>query len=237
MRPSPASPDRSASRSWSLPLALPWRDAWYRLPPRLRRLLRPRALAWWCVTVVAALVTAVAVTGALEGVQSDARAARELPTLVVRRAVAPGEVLDDANTELSARPANERPEGALETMVPGAVATAALVAGEAVVIDRLGPAGTSAAAALLVPGQRGVALPVPEGGLPLAVGDRVDVVATLPIDLTGPEGGAGVVADAATVVSVDPDTVVVSVVEADVAALAVALAEGTVLVVLRPPGA
>lgn len=240
MRPSPSpsatagSSGSSGPRSWTLPVA--WRDAWYRLPPRLQRLLRPRALAWWCATATAAAITAIAVTGALEGVQSEAGAARRLPTLVVRQAVVPGEVLDETNTELSARAASDRPDGALEAMVPGAVATAALVAGEAVVVERLGPAGTSAAAALLAPGQRGVALPVPEGGLPLAIGDRVDVVATLPIDLAGPEGGAGVVADAASVVAVDSDTVVVGVAEADVAPLAAALAEGTVLVVLRPPG-
>jgi Flp pilus assembly protein CpaB len=147
--------------------------------------------------------------------------------------VPPGGRLDETNTALAQRARAELPDGAVTDVPVGAIAVDALVPGEVVVASRLAPAGLSPAAALLPAGTRGVAVPAGTTAMPLAVGDRVDVVAMLPFDLAGPEGAAAVVAADATVVQVGEESVLVAVPEPDVPALARALAEGAVQLVLR----
>ena len=68
------------------------------------------------------------------------------------------------------------PEGALGQSPEGEVALVDLLPGEPVLGARIGGAGAIGPAALLDDGQRAVAVPVVVAGLPLAVGDRVDVL-------------------------------------------------------------
>jgi len=218
-------------------LATSWRNLLVGLPRPVRRVLAPRAIVFWGLTALAAIVTASVVTDAVARADATARARAPRPVLVTTAAVDAGGVLTEANTAVVMRPADERPEGALADLPAGAVASAVLVRGEVVVASRLAPAGLSPAAALLPPGTRGVAVPVGDAPLPVVPGDRVDVVATLPLDLTGDTGAASVVIEGAVVVLAGDGTVVVGVPAADVATLASALGEGTVQLALRGVGA
>ncbi len=206
---------------------------YYRLPRPLRTVIARRSLPFWVLTLVAAVVTGLTVTRAVERADAAADRAERRPVLVVAAPVPPGGRLDEANTTPAQRARAELPYGAVSDLPVGAIAIDALVPGEVVVASRLAPAGLSPAAALLPAGTRGVAVPAGTTAMPLAVGDRVDVVAMLPFDLAGPEGAAAVVATAAAVVQADDESVVVAVPEADVPALARALAEGSVQLVLR----
>jgi Flp pilus assembly protein CpaB len=93
---------------------------------------------------------------------------------------------------------------------------------EIVTAARLGRSDRSALTGLLPAGARGVAIPTSPGALPVAPGDRVDVVA------------AQLVVPAATVVKVGDEAVVVAVAEADALAVARAVTDGQVSLVLDP---
>jgi Flp pilus assembly protein CpaB len=206
---------------------------YYRLPHRLRAVVARRSIPFWVLTLLAASATGLTVTRAVERADAAAGGAERRAVLVVAAPVPPGGRLDETNTTLARRPRAELPDGAVTDVVAGATAIDALVPGEVVVASRLAPAGLSPAAALLPAGTRGVGVPAASTAMPVTVGDRVDVVATLPFDLAGPDGATAVVAAGATVVLVGEESVVVAVPEADVAALARALAEGSVQLVLR----
>jgi Flp pilus assembly protein CpaB len=206
---------------------------YYRLPRPLRALIARRSLPFWVLTIVAATVTAFTVTRAVERADAAAEKAERRPVLVVAAPVSPGGRLDDTNTALARRPRAELPDGAVTELPMGAIAVDALVPGEVVVASRLAPAGLSPAAALLPAGTRGIAVPAGATAMPVAVGDRVDVVAMLPFDSAGPEGAAAVVAADAVVVQVGEESVMVAVPEADVPGVARALAEGSVQLALR----
>lgn len=206
---------------------------YYRLPRPLRAVVGRRSLPFWLLTAVAATVTGLTVARAVERADAAAETSERRPVLVVAAPVPPGGRLDDTNTTIAQRARADLPDGAITAVPVGAIAVDALVPGEVVVASRLAPAGLSPAAALLPAGTRGVAVPVGTTAMPLAVGDRVDVVAMLPFDLAGPDGAAAVVAAGAPVVQVGEESVVVAVPEAEVPALARALAEGSVQLVLR----
>lgn len=204
-----------------------------RLPRPLRAVIARRSLPFWLLTVMATATTGLTVTRAVERADAAADAAEPRPVLVVAAPVPPGGRLDETNTTRAHRARADLPDGAVTELVAGAIAIDALVPGEVVVASRLAPTGLSPAAALLPPGTRGVAVPAGVTAIPVAVGDRVDVVATLPFDLAGPGDAAAVVASGAVVVQVGEESVMVAVPEAGVPALARALAEGSVQLVLR----
>jgi Flp pilus assembly protein CpaB len=191
---------------------------------RLRILLATRPLAYWSLVAVVAAGTGLVV----ERVTTAAADARRQwgesrPTLVATRALAVGDALDAATAEVRAIPVGVRPDTALDALPPGAGVVAAPIArGEVVTAARLGRGDRSALAALLPDGTRGVAVPVPEGAVPLAAGDSVDVVA--------PDR----VVTASRVVRVGAGAAVVAVPTSDAAAVARAVNDGQVSLVLVP---
>jgi Flp pilus assembly protein CpaB len=195
-------------------------------PSSRRRLrLRRRPLPWWTGALVLAGVTALLV-GRLAG---DAAAERDRwgETVVVAVAtadVAPGEVVVAERRRL---PRSVVPAGAAGS-ADGAVAAVALHAGEIVLEARLAPGGTSAVAALVPEGHRAVAVPSGDG-LPLAVGDAVDVLATLDPESAQPTFA---VSRAARVVHVGESSVTVAVPLDDAPRVAFALAVGAVTLAL-----
>lgn len=199
------------------------------LRPR-RRLRRP--LPYWSLVAGAALLPAL-VVGRLT---LDASAERTAwgpgePTVVVLVDVAAGQSLGPDDVAVRLLPRIARPDDALVRVPDGAVAAADLAAGEAVVASRLAPSGTSPAAARLPPGTRGMAIPDSDG-LPLRIGDTVDVLATV-----GPGSNRPTVTVAlgAKVVEVGEATVVVAVDLAQTERVAFALAAGVVTLALSGP--
>jgi Flp pilus assembly protein CpaB len=197
----------------------------------VRRLRRP--VPFWLVTTLMALVSAL-VVGRLVGDASAAKArfGALVPAVVVTGDVDAGTTLDGADVELRSLPAALVPDGAVRSLPDGAVALVDLVAGEPLVAARLAPAGTSAVAARLPVGTRGIAVPA-EGVPPLERGDRVDVVATLG------DGSAGqptvTAARGALVVDVGAEAVTVAVDAGDVNQVAFALTAGVVTLALSGP--
>lgn len=193
--------------------------------PSSRRRLRRRPLPWWTGALVLAGATALLV-GRLAG---DAAAERERWGDTVAVAVATADVAagEPVIAEQRHLPRSLVPDGAA-TSAGGAVATVAIHTGEIVLESRLAPAGTSPVAALVPPGHRAVAVPAADG-LPLAVGDVVDVLATLDPESAQPTFA---VARDAAVVHVGESAVTVAVPLDDAPRVAFALAVGAVTLAL-----
>jgi Flp pilus assembly protein CpaB len=100
----------------------------------------------------------------------------------------------------------------------GTVAVDAIGAGEVVTEARVGGPGAAGLAGRLPPGTRAVLVPLEVPGLPVRVGDRVD--------LLGVASPTAPVARGATVVALRPDALVVAVRPTDAVALAAALGQG-----------
>jgi Flp pilus assembly protein CpaB len=188
-----------------------------------------RPLPYWAVAGCIALLTALLV-GNLAASAADARARWEpgAPVLVARRPVAAGATVSSADVEARRLPPAAVPEGALHRLPPGGRAAVDLHAGEVLLADRVGTG--SAVAARLPARTRGVAVPA-DGGLPVRVGDRVDVLATFDAEVAG-DAPTFAVARRALVVHVSKDAVTVAVSEASAPRVAYALAAGAVTLVL-----
>jgi hypothetical protein len=133
------------------------------------------------------------------------------------------------------------PDGALTSLPAVRRTLVALSPGEILLERRLTGSDAAGPAGLLAPDERAVPVPLAVPGLPLAVGDRVDLVAGgapgggIEGDLpTGPSGPDVVAADA-LVLNVDEETIVVAVPARAAPAVAAALTIGPLLPVLRPP--
>ena len=191
---------------------------------RYRIRLARRALRAWAMAAGLALVTGLAITGAL-GAAERAKD-RWLPTdpvLVANRTIAPGEAVDDGNTVLAAIPASQSSVGLLRARPAGAVAAVTLYPGEPVRAGRLVGPGVAR------PGTQLVAARLGDHAPPLVPGDRVDVIGVG----AGSATGVGIAGDGpirattgASVVSVSADRVVLAVAPADVPAVARAIADG-----------
>ena len=191
---------------------------------RYRIRLARRALRAWAMAAGLALVTGLAITGAL-GAAERAKD-RWLPTdpvLVANRTIAPGEAVDDGNTVLAAIPASQSSVGLLRARPAGAVAAVTLYPGEPVRAGRLVGPGVAR------PGTQLVAARLGDHAPPLVPGDRVDVIGVG----AGAATGVGIAGDGpirattgASVVSVSADRVVLAVAPADVPAVARAIADG-----------
>lgn len=146
------------------------------MPLFLRR-LRRRPLPHWLATVGLALLSALVVARAA-GAASAERASwgHASRAVVVVHDVAAGSPIQPADLGIRQVPGSLVPTGAAHRVPTGGVAAVDLHAGEVLLGDRLA-GGRSALAALLPRGARGIAVPN-DGGLPLAPGDRVDVLAT-----------------------------------------------------------
>jgi Flp pilus assembly protein CpaB len=156
------------------------------------------------------------------------------PVAVATRDLVPGDVIDGASAELRDLPQAVTGPAALGEVPAGAVVRHPIMAGEALVAERLAPQGLTGVAALVPPDQRAMAIPVgPAGAPPLSVGDRVDVLAVLPAG-TGTSGGepAFPVVESGLVVDVADQAVSVAVPEPDAARVAWAVGNGVVVLAL-----
>lgn len=217
---------------------------------RPRRSLRPvrprltrRAVLWYVAAAALTIVTAVVVDTALRRAEAaEAALGRTRSVVLVARSVAAGDEVQADDLRRETWPVALVPEGAFTEPPVGEVALVDLWPGEPVLEARVGGGEAGGVAALLERGQRAVPVPVVVPGLPLDVGDRVDVVAggTPGVGPTGELPGASSVPDLlaadAAVVHVGEEAVVVAVSPTAAAEVAAALTVGPVVLVLRPPG-
>jgi Flp pilus assembly protein CpaB len=182
--------------------------------------------------------TAVAlVTALLIGrLATDAAAARDRwgerrPALVVVHDIGAGERVGRDDTEVRPLPIALVPRSALTSVPDGAVALTDLRAGEVLLPTRLSGPGRSLVAARLPRGTRGVAIPTGTG-LPVTLGDHVDVLATFDAAAAGDGAPTFAVAEDALVVHVDREAVTIAVVAGIAPRVAYALAAGSVTLVL-----
>lgn len=227
--PAPARPS-------SLPFRPPSGRASRRPAPLVLARLRRRPLLWWLAALALSATTAQVVGGALA--RAEAGAARYGDTqdvLVTTRSVEAGELLGRDAAEVSKVPVGFVPEGSVGAEALGSRVAVRLHAGEVVLGGRLAGAASSAVAAILPTGTRGLAVPADAAALPVEVGDVVDVLATL-AELGGVGTGAPTttVAAGALVVDVVEGAVTVAVPEDDVGRVAYAISTGIVTLALVP---
>ena len=209
--------------------------------PVLRGKLPRSALAYWAACLVLACLTALAVGGTIARAgRAERRYGHTRPVVVATAGIEPGRPVNARNVGVQQWPAGLVPPGSLTAVPHGRVALVAIEAGEPVAARRTSGSGRSGPAGLMPRGSRAVAVPLPVAGLPLAAGDRVDLVpAGAPADgSTGAraEGGRPVAADA-VVIAVTAQTVTVAVRADELGRVATALGQGGGVVVgLHPPG-
>ena len=198
------------------------------------RLVRRPSLFWLAAVVVASL-TGLTVTRLLGQAQAAAAGWGETrPTLVAIVDLAPGTVVAAGDTTIERRPVAVVPAGALDAPAEGQTVAAPIVAGEAVVAERLAPAGLSPLAAALPAEGRGVAVPTGPGTPPLEVGDVVDVLVTFDPDSVGDGEPTFPVARSAAVVGVGEEAATLGVSQEEASRVAFALTAGVVVLVLSP---
>ena len=190
--------------------------------------LRRRRVPYWLTASAAALLVALAV-GRLSATAAAERArwGTARTAVVVTSAVRAGDRLAGHVTTRSV-PVALLPRRALVTLPPDAVAAVDLTPGEIVLAQRL--TGRSTVAARLPSGSRAVAVPT-AGGLPLEIGDRVDVLATFDTGDPAAEPTLAVASDA-LVLAVGEDAATVAVSQSAAPRVAYALAVGTITLVL-----
>ena len=197
--------------------------------------LRHRPWLFWSLAVGLAALTGVTVTRL--GAEAEARARRlgglkSVP--VAARPVDAGASLSAHDVAVRRLPAAVLPAGRVSAAPVGHTALVPLAPGEVLLESKLAPWGLQGVAALVPPGRRALALPVPKGGLGLRRGHSVDVLATLETAEGGPEPTFPV-ASAGLVVDVAEESATVAVLPEEAARLAFALARGTVTLALTSP--
>jgi Flp pilus assembly protein CpaB len=154
---------------------------------------------------------------------------------VARVTVPAGATIRARDVEVRRLPAALVPPGATSEVPDGTRVADTIHEGEVVLGARLAPSGTSALAAALPPGTRGVSVPVDPGALPVEPGDVVDVLATFDPDLADGADPTVVVARGAVVVGVQDEGVVVAVTPAQAPRVAFAVASGAVALAVVGP--
>lgn len=198
-----------------------------RVPLHRRAVQDPAGVRHWLVVGALALVVGVSVSQVVRRAD-DARAAwgETRSVLVVRRPVGPGDPL--AGTVRAERwPRRLVPDAAVADLPDGARAAAALAPGTPLTDPAIRAPGTAGAGAA-VAGRRLVSVPLASPTLDLAAGDVVDlwlVADVLELDVDR----ARRVAAEARVVRAEADSAVVAVRPGEVAAVAEAAADGTVV--------
>ena len=151
------------------------------------RRARRSPTAWWLAAAAVALFAATRVS-AIDDEAEARRAAwgESVEVVVAAHDLAAGEVIAADDVAVASWPRAMVPGSALHEPPLGRTVAARIAAGEAVVADRVAPDGLSDVAALLPDGWRAIAVPSASGGFgadapPLAVGDRVDVLATFDV--------------------------------------------------------
>jgi Flp pilus assembly protein CpaB len=213
----------------------------------LRTRFSRAAVPYWIGVALVAAITAAVVAALLgRAVEAEARYGRTQPVAVARRTLAPGDAVG-GSIAVEEWPKALVPDGAMTDVPPDdRVVVADVAEGEPLVASRVSGGGGRGAAALVPPGHRAIAVPLLVAGLPLRLGDRVDLIATpgggdpsaVPItdDVLLP-AEADEVATGAVVVAVADESVTVAVRSDDAPDVATAITTGTVVVALAgPPG-
>jgi Flp pilus assembly protein CpaB len=197
---------------------------------RLTVALRRQPVVFWVLTLAASVSTFAVLHGALDAAAEGADAYGELvPVVVARRPLDAGDVIGPDDVEVAALPARLVPAGALDEAPIGRLVRHPILDGEAVAAARLAPDGAVGVAALLLDGERAVAIPLPTHRVPLQVGQLVDVLATVdPLAAGGTRATTSVVAEGATIIAVDEHGVTVAAPAADAVRIATALSTSVV---------
>ena len=203
--------------------ALTWRGSFLARLPGGRR-------SYWLVVAAAAAITGL-VVAAIAGLAGDDASLGELtPVIVAIRPIEAGEPLTMDNTEVRRYPALTLPTGAVAAFVGDEVASSALHPGEVVTEARLG--------GLPIGDRTEVAIPAHTALPPLAPGDLVDVLVTLPIpDDSGIQTQATLtVANAAVVTDTAEHAVTIAVTNEELLPVASAVIQGSITLALVQPG-
>jgi Flp pilus assembly protein CpaB len=205
-----------------------------------------RALARTVVRRVVVLGLAIVTGLVVILLVSSAEAARQRwgrsrPVAVATRDLAPGDVIDASAVEVRRLPDAAVSPGALAEAPAGSVVRQPMVAGEALVAERLAPQGLTGVAALVPAGQRAVAVPIgPLAAPPLTIGDLVDVLAVVPVAAEAAEAPrvqsedepSFPLVEAALVVDVSEQSIAIAVPDADAPRMAWVLTNGSVVLAL-----
>jgi Flp pilus assembly protein CpaB len=205
-----------------------------------------RALARTVVRRVVVLGLAILTGLVVILLVSSAEAARQRwgrsrPVAVATRDLAPGDVIDASAVEVRRLPDAAVSPGALAEAPAGSVVRQPMVAGEALVAERLAPQGLTGVAALVPAGQRAVAVPIgPLAAPPLTIGDLVDVLAVVPVAAEAAEAPrvqsedepSFPLVEAALVVDVSEQSIAIAVPDADAPRMAWVLTNGSVVLAL-----
>ena len=223
-----------------------------------RLALRRRPILYWLVTALVALTTAMVIGGLTARAEhASARYGGLRPVVVANRALGAGDEVAAGSVRVMRMPRAFVPDGALSSPPVGQTVLSPLYPGEALLAQRLAPEGLRGIAALLPRGTLAMAVPTGTGGLRVAVGDLVDVLATsgfataptpapgTPVEGGGQTGGVQlpdgdgstrVVASDAKVVDVSDETVTVAVRDAEAPLVATALTQATITLALSTSG-
>ena len=147
--------------------------------------------------------------------------------VVAAHDIPPGATIEAADIRIEPRPVAVVPSGALTETPVGEVASAAILEGEPVVESRVAGHG------MIPTGSIGIAVPLDSGTLSLAIGDRVEVLATFDPD-TIDGNPTIVVAPLAIVIDVRDAAVTLSLAQSDGERVAFALSTAAVTVALLP---
>lgn len=186
--------------------------------------------SYWLVVAAAAAITGLAVA-AIAGLAGGGPSLGELtPVVVATQTIKAGQPLNDANTEVRRYPALTLPPDAVAVLEGDEVTSAALHPGDMVTVARLG--------GLPIGDRTEVAVPAHTAMPPLAAGDRVDVLVTLPIsDESGTQSQATLtVATAAVVTDKTDHAVTIAVTDQELLPVAAAVIQGSVTLALVQSG-
>ena len=203
--------------------ALTWRGSLLTRLPGGRR-------SYWIVVAIAAAITGL-VVAAIAGLAGGGPSLGEpTPVIVATRSIEAGEQLSGQNTEARRHPALTLPSGAVAVLVGDEVASAAIHTGEVVTAARLG--------GLPIGDRTEVAIPAHTALPPLAPGDLVDVLVTLPLPSDGGTQSQATltVATAAVVTDTAEHAVTIAVTTQELLPVASAVIQGSITLALVQSG-
>ncbi|MDE0613159.1 MAG: SAF domain-containing protein [bacterium] len=203
--------------------ALTWRGSLLTRLPGGRR-------SYWIVVAIAAAITGL-VVAAIAGLAGGGPSLGEpTPVIVATQSIEAGEQLSGQNTEARRHPALTLPAGAVAVLVGDEVASAAIHTGEVVTEARLG--------GLPIGDRTEVAIPAHTALPPLAPGDLVDVLVTLPLPGDGGTQSQATltVATAAIVTDTAEHAVTIAVTTQELLPVASAVIQGSITLALVQSG-
>lgn len=202
---------------------------------RLRSGLRRQPIVFWALVAVAVASSTVVVGGATRSIARGADAYGSLvPVIVADVPLEAGQVVGPDHVSKVDLPAALIPTGALREAPLGHAVRHPIVAGEAVVLDRLADAEAVGIAVHLGPDDRAVAVPLPSHRAPVVTGQVVDVMAVTDPGAVPGRISASVLAEQARVIDVSDGGITVAVTRTDAAAIVGALPTAVVDVVVHP---